>query len=200
MSFNSSIPISTDPILQSQSQLKSNFQAINNAFSDNHVGLTEDPEFAGMHNQLTLRPQGSDPATDANQIAIYNKLVSSIPEMFYIPNNSQTPIQLTYPSLLTGKDNTGAFLKQQYSFSAGPFIIFFGRIDNPTSGQIVTLAPGTSLLYVDLTAAFRDGRFLDATTNVAPTTLNTPANSFTIRFAFIPDPGTFSVLYYAVGI
>ncbi len=200
MSFNSSIPLVTDPILLSQSQLKANFQAINNAFSDNHVGLTEDPEFSGMHNQFTFQPQSGDPATDANQIAVYNKLVSSVPELFYRANNSQTPVQLTYPLILTGADNTGVALPQQFSFIPGPFIIFFGEIQNPPNGTVITLAPGTSLLFVDLSLTLLNGSFGTKFFNVAPIDINTPANSFTIKYAFDPIAATFRITYYAIGV
>ena len=69
-----------------------------------------------MHTLLTLRPQATDPTTAADQIAIYNKLVTGIPEIFYRPNSNQTPIQMTYPSLLTDSSNA------QYSFIAGPLL------------------------------------------------------------------------------
>ena len=138
MSYNSSIPKSTDPILQSQRQLLANFQAINNAFSTNHVGLTKDPLVAGMHDVLTLRPQAGDPTTSASQIAIYNKLVGGTPEMFYAPNSSQTPIQLTYPSIKSDSSTT------QYTFMAGPFVIYGGLVTNPSNGQTITVTPTTT--------------------------------------------------------
>lgn len=191
MSFNASIPVITDPILQSSYQLKANFQAINAAFSTNHVGLTQNSEFSGMHNFVTLRPQNSDPATSATQIALYNKLVSSVPQMFYRPNNSQTPIQMTYSSLKADETNT------QYSFVAGPFIVYGGLISNPTYNQLVSLSPGTTLLYVDLIIVnmqFPAGAFI---IQAIPT--NISGNSFNITFQNIAHPN-FDVYYFAIGV
>jgi hypothetical protein len=190
-SYNPNIPQTSDPILQSYGQLRANFQQINIAFSDNHVGLTEDPEFSGMHNVLTMRPQGSDPTTTSTQVAIYNKLVSSVPELFFRPSSNQTPIQLTYPSL---KNTT----LSQYTFIAGPFVIYTGFINNPTNGQVVTLTPGTSLKYVDLTAAHvsLQGLFIAM---AIPTSINTPANSFTITYETGGPLGSFGVYYFAIG-
>jgi hypothetical protein len=191
MSYNPNIPVIGDSILQSQAQIKANFQAISAAFSDNHVGLTQDPTFSGMHDVLTLRPQGSDPTTSATQIALYNKLVSSVPELFFRPNNSQTPIQLNYPSIKADSSNT------QYSFVAGPFIVYGGFISAPTNGQVVTLSPGITLLYVDLTAA--NSTISPTVPSMAvPTSIT--GNSFTIKYQNTGGIGSFDVYYFAIGV
>lgn len=189
MSYNVNIPVITDSILISSRQIKTNFQAINASYSANHVGLVNSTDASGKHNVLTFRPQMADPATNATQIALYNKLVSSIPELFFRPNNSQTPIQLTYPSLKTDGTDT------QYSFAAGPFIIYFGKVSNPTDGQGVNLTPGTTLLYVDLTVTTDEnlGPFIAM---AVPT--NISGTSFNISFQNIAH-GPFDVFYMAVG-
>src|SRR5665213_1530110 len=153
MSYNASIPLITDKILVSSRQIRANFQAINSTFGANHAGLTQDASIAGMHDVLVLRPQAADPVTSATQTAIYNKLVSTIPQLFYRPNNSQTPIQMTSQYLSTGltAPDTETYLPQQYSFVAGPFIIYGGFLKGPfTKGQGIALTPGTTLLYVDM--------------------------------------------------
>jgi hypothetical protein len=190
MSYNTSIPVITDPILQSQAQIKANFQAINYAFSDNHKSLTSDPSFAGMHTVLTMRPQKVDPVTSATQTALYNKLVSSIPNLFFMPNNAQTPIQMTFGSINAGSGTT------QYSFIAGPFVVYAGFISNPTSGQIVTLSPATTLLFVDLTMA---------NSNVSPTAIaeaiptNVAGSSFTITTQTFIAGTKYDLYYIAIG-
>ena len=200
MAYNVNIPVGTDPILQSAAQIRANFQAINQVFAENHVPLTaEDETTVGMHNIVVLRKQtGGDPTTTANQVALYNKLVSSVPNLFFRPSSNQTAIQLTYPSIV----NTGLM---QYSFMAGPFIIFYGFISTPTNGQVVTLSPGSSLIYADLTMAYLnpDPGGVTAPATAAATLLNTPANSFTIKYATLfnfalnPNGGVF---YLAVGL
>ena len=175
MSFNANIPQVTDIYLQSGSQIRANFQAINAAFNTNHVGLTEDSSISGMHNVLTLRPQSDDPTTSSSQTAIYCKLANSIPQLFFRPNSNQTAIQLTYPSISTGLNNASPpeYLTQQYSFLAGPFIIYGGQLSNVSNGTIITLSPGTTLLYVDLTVIGIGGSsgkfFTAATTNITGT-------------------------------
>lgn len=200
MAYNNNVPLGTDPILQSYGQLRANFQAIDAAFADNHVGITQDEKIAGKHNMLTLRPVSPDPATLANQIALYNKLVSSVPELFYRPNNNQTAIQLTYPSLQTGLQSTNpdVYFAQQYTFVAGPFIIYGGRITAPTSGQLVTLTPGTTLLYVDLTVTNpQSGLPINRSNTAVPTGI--AGNSFTITYSNL-ILGTIDIYYFAIGV
>lgn len=187
MSYNANIPIITDPILQSSRQIKANFQAISNAFANNHSGLTTDQLFYGKHTVLILRPQTGDPTTSATQIALYNKLVSTVPNIFFRPNSNQTPIQMTYSSLKADSSDT------QYSFVAGPFIIYGGKIASPSNGQVVNLAPGFALIHVDLTITNNNSGVL----GVTPTAI--VGNTFTISFT-PPASGTFDVFYFAIGI
>lgn len=195
MSYNSNIPLGTDPILQSQAQIRANFQSINNVFSNNHFPLNGDPEFQGMHVVLTMRPQNvTDPSTDATHVAFYNKLVSTIPQLFFRPNSNQTPIQLTYQSINTSKTSP-----QQYSFVAGPFVVYGGKIHNPTNGQTVTLTPTTTLLYVGLTSAnvvFKGANVLAA----IPTSIS--GSSFNISYSGTAASviTSLDVYYLAIGM
>lgn len=194
MSYNPNIPLVGDFILQSQGQLKANFQAINNAFASNHAGLTMDSSIGGMHNSMIMQAQGSDPTTSANEVAIYNKLVSTIPNLFLRPASDGTAIQMTYPSIKADSSNT------QYSFVAGPFIIFGGYLANITQNQVVTLSPGTTLLYVDLVLTNIVKPNPGVAMQAVPTTLNTPANSFTIKFSPKGASTTYDAYYFAVGV
>ncbi len=146
-----------------------------------------------MHSVLTLRPQNSDAATSATEVALYNKLVSGIPEIFFRPNSNQTPIQLTYPSI-----QTSTF--PQHTFSAGPFIIYGGFIPTPTQGQTVTLTPGTTLIFVDLTVAFLSSETTQQIQGTAAPT-NVTGTSFNISYpsALLFSPGS-GVYFFAIGI
>lgn len=199
MSYNTNIPQGTDTTLQSQKQLLANFQTIAKLFGTNHFNLEGDPNFQGMHTVLTMQAQTGDPATNATQIALYNKLVpltTGIPELFFMPNNAQTPIQLTYPSI-----NTTIANMQQYTFVAGPFVVYAGKVINPTNGQQVTLSPTTNILYAGLTLAnFGTGQVSFSRTPTA-TSINSPASSFSITYevhTLAPTPN--QVIYYlAIG-
>ena len=200
MSFNPNAPQVTDPLLQSYSQLRSNFQDINNAFADNHVGLTQDPLIAGMHNSLILRRQLGDPTTSSTQTALYNKIVNNIPQLFFRPNSSQTPIQLTYQSIQTGLQSTkpDVYYPQQYSFIAGPFIVYGGIIESPSNGQPVTLSPSSTLIYVDLIAT--NSTLKPSSRSATTNATNLTGSSFIIGDPSLPSTAlNFDIYYLAIG-
>lgn len=197
MSFNATIPQSANRILQSAAQIRANFKAIENAMRANHARLTGDPSLAGKHTFVVFRPV-ADPATTADQVAIYNKLVSSIPQIFFRPNNSQPTIQMTYPSVITGDDGATppVYLDRQQSFIAGPFVVYVGRIPFPQDGDIITLSPSSTLIYASLVATNVKGAAFSIA-NFAATNLS--VNQFTIRarpnIVLVAD-----VFYTAIGI
>lgn len=192
MSFNPTIPVITDPILQSQRQMRANFQAIAAAWAVNHRPLTGNDDFGGMHNLFLLRPQGADPATSSTQIALYNKVVTSIPQLFTRPKSSGTPIRMSYPTIKADESD------EQYTFMAGPFLIYGGKIATPTNGQLVTLTPGTQLIHVDLTTT--NLNFVPGIVQVAVAT-NLSGTSFNITYQNVgSSPIPFDVYYFAVGL
>ena len=169
-----------------------NFQAINTVWSANHNSLIG-TDTQGQHRVLTMRAQASDPTTASNQIAIYNKLVSSIPELFFAPKSSGTPIQLTYPTISAGSGDT------QQSFLAGPFVVYSGIVRGGiTNGQQITVSPASTLIYANVTA-YGVTALANARPTVVATSLNSPANTFTVNF--FPSGGTtVPIIYYlAIG-
>jgi len=188
MSYNPNIPQANDPRPQSQYQIKANYQAINTVFANNHEPLTSNNQ--GMHDVLTMRPQGSDPTTNSAQIALYNKLDTSVPPipvLFFMAANSATPIQLTSPNI-----STAANQAQQFSFVAGPFVVYGGIIKNPANGDTVTLSPSTTLKYVGLTSAN-----VTANSNlVTSAATSISGSSFTINFQ---NATKIDIYYLAIG-
>jgi|GEM_PF-1433905 len=199
MAYNPNIPIVTDYMVNSQPQIKSNFQTINSVFSKNHVRLnaTEGGNSQGMHNVLTFRTQSGDPVTAVDQIALYTKVIGSDIALFYAPSNAQTPIQLTYPSISTGLQSTNpdVFLARQYTFMAGPFVIYIGNFAEQ-DGTVITLLPASTLIYVGLVG---DGSM--GTQKTAAAATNVSGNQFTVRFS-LTSPITFKypVHYLAIGV
>lgn len=196
MSFNANIPQTTDKIPQSYGQLRANFKSIALAFARNHVALSREVEDgAGKHRLLTMQPK-SDPVTGATEIALYNKVVGlNPPALFYMPNNAQTPINMTYPSLVTGLQSTDpdVYFARQYSFIAGPFVVYGGLLKAVTDGQVITLLPSTNLIHVGLIIAnTQAGFFANAIAK------NITTNSFTLSVNSVVSP--FDIYYFAVGV
>lgn len=199
MSYNPNIPQVGDFTAISQKQILANFEAISNSLLINHVPLTA-VKNQGLHNSVTLRPQSSDPTTASNQSAIYNKLVSTIPQLFFRSNSNATPIQLSNSNLNTLQTGTPA--GTQSSFLAGPFTIYMGYILNCPDGQIVTLTPSTTLLYVGLTTALISSSMVTVVPGIATTSVatNISGNQFVIRYNTITIPVNPIIYYMAVGI
>ncbi len=147
-----------------------------------------------MHSFLTLRSQSVDPATSATQCALYAKTVNSVPELFFRPNNSQTPIQMTYPTIKSDLSDT------QYSFIAGPMIVYAGKITNPTNPQNVVLSPGSQLLFVDLVVSLVDEKNAIPTSLYEAAAINMSGTSFDIKYQTVITPSSINVYYFAVGL
>ncbi len=192
MSYNSSIPLVTDYMVNSQTQIKSNFQTINSVFAKNHAPLNS--PIQGMHNTLTFRVQTTDPTTATDQVSLYTKTVGSDTVLFYAPSNSQTPIQLTYPSISTGLQSTDpdVYIPEQYSFLAGPFVVYLGTVTR-ANNTTVTVTPSTNLIYVGLIIKNPANT---ATTSACAT--NIVGNQFTVRFASSVSARLIS--YVAIGV
>lgn len=202
MSYNQTIPVATDYMVISRPQIKANFQAINQIFAKNHVQLNADApgNSQGMHSVLSFRAAANpalDPATTADQIALYTKIISGSPALFFRPSNNQTPIQLTYPSISTGLQSTNpdVWLPRQYSFLAGPFVFYFGIV-NVLDNTVITLTPTTTLLYVGLVMV---GGLGSDKPSAAATNINVGGTKFTVRFS-AGGINPFDVYYIAIGI
>ena len=194
MSYNPVIPQASSKRVISQRQIQANYTGIFNAFAKNHSTLGNS-DTQGMHDVLILRAQPIDPTTTATQVAIYNKLVSSIPNLFYMPNNTQTPIQMNYPSIQIGLQPSppNTYFAQQYSFVAGPFVVYAGVLVNVTPNQLVTLLPVTTLRFVGVTV--RNFVGVNIVNSVAAT--NITGNTFNINFQ--AGTATRDVYYIAIG-
>lgn len=201
MSFNPNIPIATDLLALSQKQMLANYQAIDKAWLTNHVALTAIQD-VGKHKTLTLRPV-SDPTTLINQSAIYNKLVTSVPQLFFRPNSNATAIQLSNSNLNTLQ--TGAPGETQVSFLAGPFTIYMGYLSGVGASLVVPLTPATTLIYVGVSTVLpnvnpnnphraKQGYNAAVATDVG---LANP-NEFTLKQTTFLGPTT--VYYMAIGI
>lgn len=195
MSYNTTIPQAASKRVISQRQIQANYTAIFNAFAKNHSALGNS-DTQGQHNLLILRPQTLDPTTTATQVAAYNRLVSTIPNLFFRPNNSQTPIQMTYPSIKVGLQPSppNTYFPDQYSFVAGPFVFYAGVIPNVGPNQLVTLLPVTTLRFVGVTV--RNFASVGTVSNSVAAT-NISANTFRINFQ--AGTATRDVYYIAIG-
>ena len=181
-------------MLVSQPQIRANFQAISKVFGQNHEPLNA--KYQGYHDVLTFRQQGGDPTTSASQVALYTKAVSGNPALFFRPNSSQTPIQLTYPSLSTQTNtNPPTYPATQYTFIAGPFLVYFGYVAGATVGQPITVTPSSTLLYVGCVIKIATAN--DPKNQYTACATNVSGASFNIQYQTSLSPQ--KVFYFAIG-
>jgi len=88
------IPEPTDNPSDSQAQLQSNFQALNNAISRNHIAMT-DTSNSGKHEFLQMPEQAVPPTTISNEGGVYTKDVGGNTQLFYREESNGKELQLT---------------------------------------------------------------------------------------------------------
>ena len=120
----------------------------------------------------------------------------AVPYVFYRPSSSGTPIQMIYSSLQTGIQSGNTYYPDQYTFLPGPFILYGGKIVNPSQGQTKTLTPNSTLIYVDLIVA--NTNRAAGVANAVPT--NVTGSSFDISFQALVGIETQDIYYFAIGI
>jgi hypothetical protein len=189
LSYKTNIPNATDFLAISQKQLLANYQAIFSSLSKNHVVLNSVTNSPGNHTSLTMTRQSIDPTTAANQVAFYNKDDASVvPQLFYRPNNNQTPIQMTNDNL-TASGSATEFRRS--TFLPGTFTLYTGFIIKAPDNTLVTLLPATTLVYAGII-----GLGTSASNAVAT---NIAGNQFRIRFGGL-SPSDKTIYYMAIGI
>ena len=197
MSYSPNIPNIGDFCAISQKQMLANFQAINEAWLIDHVPLTSNNN-VGRHNALTFIYQTVDPVPTSSQSVLYTKLDANlIPQLFFMPSNPLTPIQLTNSNLNTAQ--TGAGGGDQVSFLAGPFTIYMGFVLNCPAVKPMILLPSTNLIYVGLSMIASNNNGLGNQNSRTPVAIKILGNTFDIvRNANLPAD---TIVYYtAIGL
>lgn len=156
MTFQPDIPLETDLINVSQKDILQNFQAINNAWDENHVEFNTTN--TGKHKFVEMPNQTSDPSGDIDEMTLFSKEVAGVSELHYKRNNEANSYQLTSTNpnpvasgytflpggllmqwrFLTGAlKNDGANILFPTPFSATPFSLQLSTSRNGVSVQVV---------------------------------------------------------------
>lgn len=196
MSYNPNIPLNLDYMVVSQPQVQSNFQTIFSTFAENHVPLNSEAPPQGQHSEVVFYPQTDKPDTLADQVALYNKALGGGNVLYYRPQSNATEIQMNYPDVSTGLVSTDpdVWKTRQYTFVAGAFVVYMGKISGATDGQLIVLTPATTLIHVGLTLNLA---FSFSVSNQA-SAINIAGNQFNVKVdSTLPNP--FDFYYTAIG-
>lgn len=117
MAYLPSIPLGNQTLKSSQPQIKENFTVLNNVYSHDHFAYTEtNAAYIGRHKFVTIPANLTLPTPGSNELAIYSKIVSGNPEIFWRRNGSLTELQLTsggYPTTNPGSMQLKAAVRFQ---------------------------------------------------------------------------------------
>lgn len=125
MTFNAAIPQATDLISNSQSQIQTNFSQSNTAFGIDHTAF-DVVSNQGKHKKSTYVEQGADPATLADEMALYSKDLAGVTTLYLRKENNGTVVQIS------GQDPTSA--TSGSSFLPGGIVIKWGTFSIGGSG------------------------------------------------------------------
>jgi hypothetical protein len=166
MTFNPNIPQGAQLISATQAQIQINFDQLNSIFDVDHVTY-DNATVAnrGKHDKSTYIEQGSDPATSANEIALYSKDLSSVSTLYMRKESSGTVIQMSgrdpilanpgrtfLPggiilvwgtfSLAPGVNSTAVTFPGG-GFTGTPFGVYFGSNVTGNAESLPIVGPGT---------------------------------------------------------
>lgn len=135
--YNATVPQANQLIKVTQAPIESNFEAINELITVNHVGFTDSVNY-GKHTFTSLVMQNADPTTSTTDIAIYTKAASTSNgiEIFYRYPNNGTVYQLT------GGGTTGAGAATNgYSYLNSTLLLKWGLATINTTGSTTVTFP-----------------------------------------------------------
>ena len=120
--YTADTPQSAQAMNNSQSEILSNFRAINELVDVNHVGFNSTN--AGKHNYVTLLYQTDEPTVQSDDLTMYCQATGSpnAAEIFYTyPSSTDTPSQLTDQDIpVTGTGTSFGTASEGYcTFSSG---------------------------------------------------------------------------------
>lgn len=140
MSYNPNIPQSSDIPSQSQGEMLTNFQQLNTVFDVDHVPFNDSTTAnRGKHDKSTYIELSANPATAADEMALYSKASGGNTRLFMRQEGSGTVIQLSGKDPSSG--NTGT------TFLPGGLILAWGRL-TAVSGVGNVVANVTTLRQV----------------------------------------------------
>jgi len=177
MSYNPIPPSSGGTLVGTRDQIRTNFTLIQSNFDINHedygVGAN-----AGKHKFMQMPQQSSAPTTAAGDIALYSKLVSSIPRLFLRQESSGTEIQMSgiNPSAATNG----------YTFLPGGLLLQWGIKTPLSSTGTVTFATSNinfpnNCFNVSCTLISSPGGTSSSNT-IAPITATVTGNGFNYSY------------------
>ncbi|CAB4121138.1 hypothetical protein UFOVP9_12 [uncultured Caudovirales phage] len=139
--FSTNVPQAAQKISATQVPIQSNFQAVNEFITTNHVGFT-DPDYYGMHTYLSLPSQASNPTTSSSEMAIFCAPSTGVNpyELYYRYPSSGTIVQLSGSGTGTGAATSG------FAYLSSTVFLKWGTVTGITTGaNTITFPTGSGI-------------------------------------------------------
>ncbi len=204
MTFDPNIPQSEPSPATQQPDVKTNFGQFASVFSStsggviyNHTPLNSSNQ--GKHEAIILEKQVIDPVIAGNIVDIYNKndqIFLRIPR--FLPENTNTPIQLTYSTVNTAGP-------QYQSFLPGGYILYTGSSSGITSSAspvvtTITLSPAPSLILLPMAASNTMTQFgTPQPCGIGTQILNASQFNITLTSPSNGAAATYNITWFAIG-
>jgi hypothetical protein len=140
ITYYQNIPQATDLLSTSQSQILTNFGAINTFVGIDHI-VFSDATNPGKHDKVTLPVRALPPATVAGEIALYSKAIAGVSYLFYRQDGLLPEFRLTGGSSVlagTGYTILPAGLQMVWGNAT---VNDFANPDNPVTVNFPTVFP-----------------------------------------------------------
>jgi hypothetical protein len=183
----------SDSYATTQPQFLANFQALFNAFNQNHVPLNAAAN-AGNHTFVNLMEQENDVQTGVSELSLYTLNVQGQTDQIFLRNQGKGQvIQLTNYTIYNIIPQPPG-QKGYFTSLPGKVMVYFGQIQITGSSNIIKLLPAVALnvISVDLVQANTTGSFKPYVT------LNKVDSGIVTEIALSSPLGVSGLFYYFV--
>lgn len=188
----------TDTFAETQPQLQSNFQALYNAFQQNHIQLDAISD-AGNHTVAQMSEQIGDQQTNISEYALYSKNVPTQTDQIFLRNQSNGQVIQLSTYQIYSVAGTSNQPTQFFTFLPGNILLYFGTIRciRPSTPLFMWPPVATNIMTVSF-CGIGTGNAQQSKPNIvinAPTPLGFITN---IQVKSTASSTNFVTFYYAI--
>ena len=152
MAYNPNIPLATDQLSQSQSDIEGNFQAIQTLIDVNHVDFSDGADM-GKHWVINLPVQTGLPGSQfaAGEVGLYNQLPTAQPttgvnELWINKQNSGGVVQIPLTASILSTNGSPASFSNGWTYLPSGILLKWGNQNMP-SGSSTATSMGQTVVY-----------------------------------------------------
>jgi hypothetical protein len=212
MAYQPNIPLATDQLSQSQSDIQGNFQAIKALVDVNHVDFANGVDF-GKHNFVTFPVQSVAPVFAATEEGLYNKVpaapfpLTAVNELFINKRSGAGSVQIPMTASILSTSSSPGFGSSGWTYLPSGILIKWGKFNTArntlrtvTYNVAANIPVFTQVFAVQANQTFNAGPSLgDLNTTICVG--NVTATTFQVyaRAIRTPNNGSVDVFFVSIG-